>query len=397
MQLNFMEDFEMATAVKAKVNERSEKTASGGIVCQVGALRDALARVKLAAKRNAANPLSECVWLEAVDGKLELDCQSEFGITTTVSVIKFEQLDCFVSAERLLGILKTLHAASDVLLKLNGTSLKINCNHSEWILQTVGDPLDPVVKSPPQKKLPLFGKFIGEHLVRMLHHVSFACEEHSNRYSLGGVFFERTKNDIVIVATDGYRVCAEVLDNDGGEVGIDCILPLNTVRVLSRVAGSGSVSMSVGPNRAVFVISHDDGEKTMVSSPILDGLFPEWRKTLPCAVVSSTTLSRDSFLSAVLQAAITTSEDSKAVTITVEGNTMVILSLAPEVGNSFVNVDVVSQGPCVTIKIDPSRVVDWLSSLDVASTVVIELCNEKTAMVLKSDTATCVVMPISKE
>jgi DNA polymerase III subunit beta len=388
----------MATAVKVKTNERSEKSASGGIVCQVGALRDALGRVKLAAKRNAADPLSECVWLEAVDGKLQLDCGSEFGISTTVSVIKFELLECIVSAERLLGILKTLHAASDVLLKLNGTSLKINCNHSEWILQTVGDPSsEPVGKSLPQKKLPLFGRFIGEHLVRMLHHVSFACEEHGNRYSLGGVFFERTKNDIVIVATDGYRVCAEVLDNDGGEVGIDCILPLNAVQVLSRVAGAGSVSMTVGPHGAMFVIAHDDGEETVVSSPILDGLFPKWRKTLPCAVVSSTTLSRDSFLSAVRQAAITTSEESKAVTITVEGNTMVILSLAPEVGNSFVNVDVVSQGPCVTIKIDPSRVVDWLSSLDVASTVVMELCNEKTAMVLKSDTATCVVMPISKE
>lgn len=386
----------MATALKVKTNERSEKSASGGTVLQAGALRDALARVKLAAKRNASIPQHECVRLKAVGGKMTLQCNADVAISTTVGVIKFEPIDCLVSAERLLGILKTLHAASDVLLTLRGTSLKINCNHSEWILQTVDDTASPEALS--EKKFPLFGKFIGEHFVRVLNHVCFACEQNSNRYALGGVFFERTKSNIIIVATDGRRMCAEILDNDGGEVEMSCLVPLHVVLMLLRVAGSGSVAMRVGSHGARFDIAHDDGEETTVASAMLAGQFPKWRSVLPTAnVVSTTTLSRDSFLSAVRQASITTSEDSRSVTITVEGNTMVILSLAPEVGNSFVNVDVVSQGPCATIKIDPNCVVDWLSSLDVASTVVIELINEKSAMVLKSDTATCVVMPISKD
>ena len=396
MQLNFMEDFEMATAVKAKVSERSEKSASGGIVLQVGALRDALGRAKLAAKRNASIPQHECVRLKAVGGKMTLQCNADVAISTTVGVIKFEPIDCLVSAERLLGILKTLHAASDVLLRLDGTGLIVTCTRSTWILQTVEDTASPEALS--EKKFPLFGKFIGEHFVRVLNHVCFACEMGSTRYALGGVFFERTKSNIIIVATDGRRMCTEILDNDGGEVEMSCLVPFHVILMLMRVSGSGSVAMRVGAHGARFDISHDDGEETTVASAMLAGAFPKWRSVLPTAgVVSTTTLSRDSFLSAVRQAAITTSDESRGIKMSVSGLLMIMSGISQEIGQSTVFVEVESMGTDVAINIDPNCVVDWLSSLDVASSVVIDLIDDKSAMVLKSDTATCVVMPISKE
>jgi DNA polymerase-3 subunit beta len=391
-----MEEFEMATAVKVKVNERSEKNASGGIVCQVGALRDALARVKLAAKRNAAIPQHECVRINAVGGKLLLHCSSDVFISTTVNLIKFEPIDCLVSAERLLGILKTLHAASDVLLRLDGTGLIVTCTRSTWILQTVEDAALPAPATPT--KYVQFGKFIGEHFVRVLNHVCFACETGSTRYALGGVFFERTKSNIIIVATDGRRMCAEILDNDGGEVEMNCLIPLHVILMLLRVSGSGSVLMRVASHGARWDISHDDGEDTTLITPMLDGTFPKWRSVLPTAgVVSTTTLSRDSFLSAVRQAAITTSDESRGIKMSVSGLLMIMSGMSQEIGQSTVFVEVESMGADVSINIDPNCVVDWLSSLDVASSVVIDLIDDKSAMVLKSDTATCVVMPISKE
>lgn len=134
------------------------------------------------------------------------------------------------------------------------------------------------------KKYPLFGKFIGEHFVRVLNHVCFACETGSTRYALGGVFFERTKSNVIIVATDGRRMCSEILDNDGGEVEMSCLVPLHVVSILMRVSGSGSVLMRVGAHGARFDISHDDGEETTVAcdagwrvSQMASGAADGWR------------------------------------------------------------------------------------------------------------------------
>ncbi len=73
------------------------------------------------------------------------------------------------------------------------------------------------------------------------------------------------------------------------------------------------------------------------------------------------------------------------------------MATSSEAGTSRVELEPIEGGPTVTLAVNPQFCVDWLRSVDPAEPVTLEAADAKSALVLRVEDATGVVMPMGGE
>jgi DNA polymerase III subunit beta len=102
--------------------------------------------------------------------------------------------------------------------------------------------------------------------------------------------------------------------------------------------------------------------------------------------------------SAVRQAAIVTSDESRGVDFTFEGGTLVLAGHAAERGQSRVELPIAYDGPALTISLDPRFVLDFLKVLEPEKTFTLDLQDSDAAAVCTTDDGYgYVIMPLARD
>jgi DNA polymerase-3 subunit beta len=115
--------------------------------------------------------------------------------------------------------------------------------------------------------------------------------------------------------------------------------------------------------------------------------------------VEPTTVLAEQLLGATRSAAVCTSEQSKGVDYTFTAEGIHLHGQSSEAGESSVTCEIVEAGHACTVKLDPVFVREWLSGLpaDGEPTVSIQAKDHLSAVVLRTDTYTGVIMPLAKD
>jgi DNA polymerase-3 subunit beta len=125
---------------------------------------------------------------------------------------------------------------------------------------------------------------------------------------------------------------------------------------------------------------------TTISARLVEGRFPRWRDVFPdrpdavrVKVVAGP------LLSAVRQAAIVTSEQSKGVDFGFESGQLVLAGQSAESGQSRVEMPIDHSGETIQIKLDPRFVSEFLRVLDPATSIDVELTDGQSACVYRTE------------
>jgi DNA polymerase-3 subunit beta len=104
-------------------------------------------------------------------------------------------------------------------------------------------------------------------------------------------------------------------------------------------------------------------------------------------------------LSATRAAAIVTSENSKGVQYTFAKEGIHLHGQSAEAGESSVTCEIVEAGHACTVKLDPVFVREWLAGLpaDGEPTVSVQATDAQSAVVMRTDTYTGVIMPLAAD
>jgi DNA polymerase-3 subunit beta len=115
--------------------------------------------------------------------------------------------------------------------------------------------------------------------------------------------------------------------------------------------------------------------------------------------VDPTTVTVEQLLAATRAAAVVTSEQSKGVDYTFTNEGIHLHGQSSEAGESSVTCEIVEAGNACTVKLDPLYVREWLAGLpaDGEPTVSIQAKDHASAVVMKTDTFTGVIMPLAKD
>ncbi|MEK6248648.1 MAG: DNA polymerase III subunit beta [Planctomycetales bacterium] len=237
-------------------------------------------------------------------------------------------------------------------------------------------------------------------LKQVIHRTIFATDTESSRYALGGVLFELAEDKLIAVGTDGRRLAkmeGPALAVGGHTTGdATTIVPSRALQLMDRAISEtdAEINFSVRPNDILV-----QSQRVTVYSRLVEGRFPNWRDVFPQQEGGvKIDLPVGGFYSAVRQAAIVTSEESRGIEFTFGEGNAVLAGEAAETGKSRIELPIAYDGPAITMMLDPKYVSDFLKVLDAEKTFSLEVKDGKSAAVCSTDDGYgYVIMPMARD
>ena len=367
------------------------------LTCQRNSLTAAFQTVSGVVPTRTTKDILKNVKLQVGGGKaILIGNDSEIGIRCEVPDVESDSRgEALLPTSRVLSVLREL--SDDVVkLEVTGDATWIRCGYSEFRL-SAEDPAD----FPPVAAFEDTDYFVvpAMALRSMIRRTIFATDSESTRYALGGIQMELGPERLTLAATDSRRLA--VVTSISSMVGRPEI-PTASPVVPSKAMGLIEKSLGDGTGEAHIALHQNDivvrCGGTTIASQLVQGRFPDYRKVVPDTYNSTIDLVVAPFYSAVRQAMIVTSEESRGVDFVFGAGTLRLNSQAADIGQSKIEMPIAYDGPEMTITFDPRYVADFLKVLDASSQFHLKLIShDDRAALVTDDSYTYVVMPLARD
>jgi DNA polymerase-3 subunit beta len=368
------------------------------VSCDREALLAAFQTASAVVPARSPKPILQNIKLEvSPTGAILLATDLEVGIRLQVSGIQ-----AHVPGSAILPLARfgsILRESTDATLQLesDGKATTVRGERSEFQLPAENPQEFPAVADFHEKA---FHELAARALRELIKRTIFATDNESSRYALGGVLLEMAADKITGVGTDGRRLAKMDIpaQSVGGHTSGESmtIVPSKAMQLLERALSDGDAEIQIAARPNEILVR---SPRATIYSRLVEGRFPKWRDVFPQrAGAQRIDLAVGPLYSAVRQAAIVTSEESRGVDFNFEGGMLVLSGRAAEVGQSRVELPIAYDGPAVSISLDPRFVSDFLKVLDPEKTVNLELKDAESAAVFATDDGYgYVIMPLARE
>jgi DNA polymerase-3 subunit beta len=222
-------------------------------------------------------------------------------------------------AHTLYEIVRKLPEGADVSLSYTGEDprLQVAAGRSRFNL-----PVLPAGDFPVMSSEGLSGRITMEtdDLVRLIDKTRFAISTEETRYYLNGLYLhavvEEGQTRLRAVATDGRRLAlAEMPAPEGFSGAPGIIVPRKTIQEARRLLDDAgeTVELQVSPQKVRFDFGH-----AAMTSKVIDGSFPPYERVIPRDNRRVMILDNAMFAAAVDRVATISTEQSRAVKLSVE-------------------------------------------------------------------------------
>jgi DNA polymerase-3 subunit beta len=292
-----------------------------------------------------------------------------------------------------------LRESSDETLRIqtDGQGILIEGTRSEFRLPGE-DPLEfpPITEFQEKSYYELPARLFRE----MVRRTIFAVDPETNRYALGGVLFEPDGEKLTAVSTDGRRLAKmegpvlAVGQPESAQGAV--IIPARAMQLMERALSDADAEIQFAPRASDVLVK---SQRATIYARLLEGRFPRWRDVIPVRQdPARVQLPVGPLDSAVRQARIATSDESRGVDFTFQSGALVLSGRAADVGQSRVELPLSYEGKELTIVLDPRFLGDFLRVLDGEKMIQLELTDAESAAVATTDDGyTYVIMPLSRE
>ena len=188
--------------------------------------------------------------------------------------------------------------------------------------------------------------------------VARAASRDEARPVLTGVLIEVSREGVVMVATDSYRLAVRDLVATADGEG-KAIVPERALTEAGRAAANdekGSVSIYLDDAQVAFRM----GSLTLTSR-LIEGEFPNYRQLLPEAHESRLTVSRQQLLDAVRRVGLL-ARDTTPVRIEFNALGVKLSSSSPDLGEAVETVEARYEGEDLTVAFNPQYLADGLNA-----------------------------------
>ncbi|MBX7257756.1 MAG: DNA polymerase III subunit beta [Candidatus Hydrogenedentes bacterium] len=346
------------------------------------ALLDAVNKVKTVVSPKSALPILSHILMETRDGAVRLTATDlKVSIECSVDCTVEEAGALTVSSQRLASILAEL-PEGDLTLTLGSNSviaLDSGRIHTK-LFSMAADEFPPIRSFDNIEPLVLPQRL----LKRLFQKTSFAICSDQARYNLTGLLCEIHDGKLTVVATDGRRMslCSES-EGIPESVSVKVIIPGKMISELERLLGDeGEVNVYIDETQAAFSFA-----SIRLVTALIEGSFPNYDMVVPKKHDKEAVLNTASFLEAVRRTRTMTNEKFNSVRFSIEGETLTLQVVTPEVGEYEEDMPVDFRGSAVEIAFNPDFILEVLRRID----------TEKICLVLKDGTSPGLIKPYDGE
>ena len=323
----------------------------------------------------------------------------EVSIQYNIADVRIEEPgEALLPESRVAQILREL-TEPEVRIEVSSDKLLIQSGHSEFRLNPE-NPVDfPLVTTFAEESYyTIKGGLLKEAIRRTL----FATDVESTRYALGGILVEPHSHGLTLAATDSRRlavmeIACEKHGDPAASAGTNTtVIPSKAMNLIERsLAGveDEDVKLALRGND-VLVCS---GNST-ISSVLVSGRFPNYRQVIPESSPIEIQMVVGPFYTAVRQAQIVTSDESRGVDFSFADGTLTLASKAADVGVSKVQLPISYDGEPLSITFDPKYVAEFLRVLDSQTPITLHLIDAGRQATFRVEGGyTYVVMPVTRD
>jgi DNA polymerase-3 subunit beta len=331
------------------------------------------------------------------EGSILMATDLEVGIRYRVLGVKVDKPGAVIlPTQRVQSILRT-STDEELAVEVDDDNLIIRGLHAEFRLPSEDPDLFP---EPPDFTATAFHVVSAADLKRLIRRTMFATDVESTRYALGGVLVELSGETITMVGTDGRRLAraiapAEVEGGAAAPAG-QPVIPVKALKLIERNLDDDDPPVHLAIQTGTAAVLRT--ERAVIYTRLVEGRFPRYQDVFPSNVEVRVPMEAGPLLSAVEQASIVTSEESRGVDFAFGNGQLKLASQAADVGKSQIEMPISYEGKPVEITFDPRYLIDALKTLDPTATITAELIDARNAAVFKTeDDYTYVVMPLTRE
>jgi DNA polymerase III subunit beta len=368
------------------------------VTCDREQLLAAFQTAAAVAPSRSPKPILQNVKLEVTEtSAIVLATDLEVGVRTLVPGIDVQVPGAAILPVARFGSILRESSDDQLRLEADEQGTLVRGERSEFRLPAENPHEFPAVADFNESKYHALSARLFKELIRR---TVFATDNESSRYALGGVLLEFADDKITAVGTDGRRLAKMEVPakSVGGHQSGDSmtIVPTKAMTLIERTLTDpdAEIHLAARPNEVLVKTP-----RTTIYSRLVEGRFPKWRDVFPQrsgAVRLEITVGP--LYSAVRQAAIVTSEESRGVDFIFEGGSLVLSGRTAEVGQSRIELPVAYDGAKLAITLDPRYVSDFLKVLDPEKTFALELKDSESAAVCSTDDGYgYVIMPLARD
>ncbi len=221
----------------------------------------------------------------------------------------------------------------------------------------------PVIQSIADDQLFLVS---SEILREMIQKTVYSISQEDNRYIYNGLCISAEGNVLTLVGTDGRRLSAISREQPSpvdffrsGEDKKDIVIHKKAVNELLKLLEMDSdVKMGISGRDIFFRVGNAE-----LTSRLLEGNFPDFRRVVPQETNVSITMDRGIFHDALSQVAVMTEQPSYQIRLGVDSGLLTLSASTPEVGKAEMSLPVSYSGDKMEIGFNARYLADILSSL----------------------------------
>ena len=244
----------------------------------------------------------------------------------------------------------------------------------------------------------------------MIRRTIFATDTENLKYTLGGVCFSMSGDDISVVATDGVRLawqqgCGSSVNNHTVETAV---VSVRTLQILDRILGDKSINDDADVKMAVDVtvvgkrltsgmVRFQCKDVTLVSR-LIEGKFPHWRGIIPKTDDETPAKIKGGvLLPAVLKAQVATSDDYSGVEFSFDKGRLTVQGQGRETGIAKIELPLTFDGESKKVVLSAKFMIGFLRVLrpDMKLSIFVPPDNEPVKITADNDGYTYVIMPLN--
>ncbi len=368
------------------------------IVCDREKLLSAFQTAASVAPSRSPKPILQNVKFEVSDSTAVLTATDmEIGIRIEVAGIDVQKAgDAILPVDRFGSILRE-STDEQLHIEADAQGAVVRGERSEFKLPGANPDEFPSVTTFAEEKHHDIPARLFKELIRR---TIFATDTESSRYALGGILLEFAKDKVTAVATDGRRLAKmegpamSVAGHASGDAMT--IVPTRSMQLIERALSESDAEIQVAARDNDILVK---SPRVVIYSRLVEGRFPKWRDVIPARQEAvRLDLAVGPVYSAIRQAAIVTSAESRGIDLTFAEGTLVLSGSTAEVGQARVELPIPYDGPKLTVTMDHRFVADFLRALDPEKTFRLEIENSDTAVLCTTDDGySYVIMPLARD
>jgi DNA polymerase III subunit beta len=217
-----------------------------------------------------------------------------------------------------------------------------------------------------------------QHLATVLRETGFATGHDESRPWFTGVFLSLQGDQVIALATDGAILAySEAPVHNPGALTFSVILPGRSLQELGRLLPEAE-GCRMGAGLSQF---HFDLGSVSLTTRLLEGQYPDFRKYIPAAFPTQVRVSRERFQAACERAALAAHQS--AIRLDAGPTGLTLTARTPEVGEVTERLLALVEGPHFSVPLNVHYVLSGLRSLE-GPDLVLDFASARTAVRFRS-------------